>query len=468
MAESRDAAADAPLDLSMPRRLHVVGVGGAGMSAIALLLARMGHDVSGSDTQEPAMRPRLEEAGVRVLSGNNPDNVPAHADAVVYSTAVPQSNVELVTARERGIRVVHRAQALAGIAATQRTVAVAGSHGKTTTSSMLTLILRAAGWDPSFLVGGELRQIGSNAGFGTGEWLVVEADESDGTFLQLAPDAALVTNIEPDHLEFYGDFERLVGAFDQFVASVSGPMVGCVDDPEVRRLSARHPRIRTYGTSDDAFYRIVDETDGQDACRFTLTAGETALGELVVPLGVKAATNAAGATAIALELGVEFAAAARALRDFAGVARRFERRGEREGVTFIDDYAHLPSEVAAAIETARLGPWHRVIAVFQPHRYTRTGKLWRDFADAFTAADTVVLTDVYPAGEPPAEGVSGRLILSAVLDAHPDLPVAYLPRREDLVDVPRRWARPGDVVLTLGAGDLTTLPAVWLSETRCA
>ena len=384
------------------------------MSALALLLARMGHDVSGSDTHDPAMRKRLEEAGVRVLSGNRPENVPTHADAVIYSTAVPQSNAELVTARERGLRVVHRAQALAGIASTRRTVAVAGSHGKTTISSMLTIILRAAGWDPSFLVGGEPHQIGSNAGFGRGDWLVVEADESDGTFLRLAPDAALVTNIEPDHLEYYGDFEGLVAAFDQFVASLSGPVVGCVDDTEVRRLSARYPRLRTYGTSPDAFYRIVDETDGQDACRFTLTAGETTLGEVVVPLGVKAASNAAGAAAMALELGVEFSAAARALRDFAGVARRFERRGERDGVTFVDDYAHLPSEVAAAIETARLGPWHRVIAVFQPHRYTRTGKLWRDFADAFTVADTLVLTDVYPAGEPPVARCGGHQPVTAL------------------------------------------------------
>jgi UDP-N-acetylmuramate--alanine ligase len=464
VAEHRDARTVPPLDLSASRRLHIVGVGGVGMSALALLLARMGHDVTGSDTHEPVMRRRLEDAGVRVLAGNRPENVPANADAVVYSTAVPDSNVELVTARERGLPVVHRAQALAGIAATRRTVAVAGSHGKTTTSSMLTLILRAAGWDPSFLVGGEVQQVGSNAGFGAGEWLVVEADESDGTFLHFVPDAALVTNIEPDHLEYYGDFERLVAAFDAFVACVSGPVVGCIDDAEVRRLALRHPSVRTYGTAKDAFYRIVDEIDAPDSCRFTLTAGETPLGQLVVPLGVKAASNAAGATALALELGVEFGAAARALRDFAGVARRFERRGERNGVTFVDDYAHLPSEVAAAIATARLGPWQRVIAVFQPHRYTRTGTLWRDFADAFTAADTVVLTDVYPAGEHPVEGVSGRLILQAVLGSHPDLPVAYLPRREDLVDVPRRYARPGDVVLTLGAGDLTTLPDVWLAK----
>ena len=356
----------------------------------------------------------------------------------------------------------HRWIALAALAATRKTVAVAGSHGKTTSASMLALILRSAGWSPSFVIGGEVNEVGSNAAFGEGEWLVVEADESDGTFLHLTPQAALVTNIEPDHLDHYGNFESLVSAFERFVAAVDGPIVGCADDAIAARIAAGQPSIRTYGFSPGADYRIVDEVVDARGCRFTLVVDDGDRHAIALPAGVKASTNAAGAIAIALELGVDIEAAVRALAAFGGVARRFQYRGERDGVTFIDDYAHLPTEVGSAIAAARQGPWRRVVVVFQPHRYTRTASLGEAFADAFTDADTLVLTDVYPAGETPIPGVSGRVVLRAVLDRHPALPVAYLPRPADLVTVPARYARSGDVVLTLGAGDLTTMPDVWL------
>jgi len=450
------------LDLTRPRRVHIVGVGGAGMSAIALLLARMGHTVSGSDIKHGAVLDRLSAAGVEVHLGNRAEHVPDGVDAVVYSTAVPRTNIELRTADERGTLVLHRSLALAAIAATRRTIAVAGSHGKTTSASMLALILRAAGWEPSFVIGGEVNEVGTNAAFGTGDWLVVEADESDGTFLRLAPESALVTNLEPDHLDYYGSFDALVRAFEQFIDSANGPVVCCADDAVAARLARSRPGVRTYGASAGADYRIVDEVSGPYGCRFTLEVGGEQRGELAVPLGVKAATNAAGAAAIALELGAGIEAVTRALAGFGGVERRFQYRGERAGVTFVDDYAHLPSEVAAAIATARSGPWRRVITVFQPHRYTRTASIGRDFADAFTDADAVVLTDVYPAGETPIPGVTGRVVLHAVLDNHPSLPVTYLPRRADLGGVPARMARHGDVVLTLGAGDLTTMPDLWL------
>jgi len=456
--------ADDVLDLTRPRKLHIVGVGGVGMSAIALLLVRMGHEVSGSDIKESVVLARLEAAGVRVIVGNRAENVPPDADAVVYSTAIPERNVELTAARELGVTVLHRSAALAALAATRRTIAVAGSHGKTTTSSMLALILRGAGWQPSFVIGGEVNEVGANAAYGSGEWLVVEADESDGTFLRLGPEAAIVTSIEPDHLDYYGGFEQLLAAFERFVDGVPGPVVGCADDEIVSRIAAARPRIRTYGRDAGAYYRIVDATGDDDSERFTLVAGGRRLGELVVPLAVHAATNATGAAALALELGVQFDAVAAALRGFGGVARRFERRGELDGVTFVDDYAHLPGEVAAAIATARRGGWRRVVAVFQPHRYTRTATLWRDFAGVFDEADAVVLTDVYAAGETPIAGVSGRLVVHAVVDASPGLPVTYLPRHADLIDVPRLFARPGDVVITLGAGDLTTLPDTWLAR----
>jgi UDP-N-acetylmuramate--alanine ligase len=452
------------LDLSLPRRVHIVGVGGAGMSAIALLLARMGHRVTGSDIKHTAVLDRLAAAGVDVRLGNRAEHVPVDADAAVYSTAVPRSNVELRAAEEHGIVVLHRATALAALAATRRTIAVAGSHGKTTSASMLALMLRSAGWDPSFVIGGEVNEVGTNAAFGNGEWLVVEADESDGTFLHLEPDAALVTNIEPDHLDYYGGFPQLVAAFEQFMAQTRGPLVVCVDDPVAMRLASARAGVRTYGYAADADYRIAGETRSATGCRFSLAVDGTVRGELAVPLGVKAAANAAGAAAIAMELGIDIAAVGAALANFGGVARRFQYRGERDGVTFVDDYAHLPSEVAAAIDTARAGPWHRVITVFQPHRYTRTASIGRDFAHAFVGSDAVVLTDVYAAGETPIPGVSGRVVLHAVLDSHPGLPVSYLPRRADLAGVPMRLARPGDVVLTLGAGDLTTMPDVWLGH----
>ena len=463
-----DAVPIPELDLTQPRRVHIVGIAGAGMSAIALVLARMGHQVSGSDIKAAAVLERLAAAGVDVHVGNRPEHVPLDADAVVYSTAVPRSSIELRTAEAHDIPVLHRSAALAALAATRRTIAIAGSHGKTTSASMLALILRRAGWHPSFVIGGEVNEVGSNAAYGDGEWLVVEADESDGTFLHLAPEAALVTNIEPDHLDHYGDFDGLVRAFGQFADAVTRTLVMSADDPVSAPLIAAHPRVRTFGAAPSAHYRIVDEQRAANGCRFTLAVGGEPRGEITVPLGVKAATNAAGAAAVAHELGVEFEAVAGALAGFGGVARRFQYRGERAGVSFVDDYAHLPGEVAAAIDTARRGPWKRVIAVFQPHRFTRTASLWRDFADAFDGADTVVLTDVYPAGETPIPGVSGRLLVRAVLDAHPAQALAYLPRRDDLTSLPARVARPGDVVLTLGAGDLTTMPEVWLGlqETR--
>jgi UDP-N-acetylmuramate--alanine ligase len=451
------------LDLSRPARVHIVGVGGAGMSAIALVLARMGHTVSGSDVQASPVLERLAGAGVDVHVGNRAEHVPAGVDVVVYSTAVPPTNVELVAARERGIAVVHRSVALAALCATRRCVAIAGSHGKTTSASMLALVLRRAGWDPSFVIGGEVNDFGSNAAFGEGDWLVVEADESDGTFLELVPEAALVTNVEPDHLDHYGGFPALERAFASFTDRVTGIVVCSADDPGARRLAVTRAGVRTFGYAADAHYRIVDETADSRGCRFTLTVDGTPRVELTVPLGVKAATNAAGVAVLAMELGVETGVVADALAGFGGVARRFEWRGERGGVTYVDDYAHLPSEVAAAIATAKQGPWHRVVVVFQPHRYSRTASIGPTFGDAFTAADTVVLTDVYPAGEPPLPGVSGRVVLEAVLDRHPALAVAYLPARADLAVVPARYSRPGDVVLTLGAGDLTTMPDEWLA-----
>jgi len=391
-----EPARDLDLDLTSPRSVHIVGVGGAGMSAIATVLARMGHRVSGSDLRPSRPLERLGLLDVTTHVGHAAEHLPAALDAVVISTAIPESNPEVVAARERGIPVLRRADALRAIVATRTTIAVAGSHGKTTTSSMLALILRAAGWHQSFLIGGDLNEVGTNAVFDSGEWLVVEADESDGTFLELAPHDAVVTSVLPDHLDHYGDFPALVDAFETFVARIPGVCALCADDELAAAIAARAPGATvTYGFATGADYRMDGYEGGRSGTRFTLARAGEALGAVELPVpGRHNAVNAAGAAAIGLELGVTFDAVTSALGSFGGVARRFQFRGERDGVTYVDDYAHLPSDVDAMIRAAREGGWERVVAVFQPHRYTRTAALWRDFADAFTGADALVLTDV--------------------------------------------------------------------------
>lgn len=446
------------IDLSEPRRIHLVGAGGSGMNAIGLVLAEMGHGLSGSDLRPGPGMTRLAAQGARVAIGHDPANV-GDAEIVAHSSAVPENNPELTEARSRGIPVLSRAGLLSRICQRKRTLAVGGTHGKTTTSSMLSLCLVAAGQRPSFLVGGELNEIGSGAVWDTvGEWFIVEADESDGTFLDLGADAVLVTNVEPDHLEHYGSFNALIDAFEQFCAGAAGPRVLCADDRETSALAARVGECVTYGFSPQADYRIVDARSNRSGAVFELIRGRTSIGTCELPLpGLHNVANAAGALAAALELGAAAEPMIEALGRFAGVARRFERRGERDGISFIDDYAHLPTEVSAAIAAARSGGWRRIVAVFQPHRYSRVASLWQDFGDAFADADRLVLTDIYPAGEVPRPGVSTELVLGAVLDAHPYASVAYLPGRAELRSYLRAHLRSGDVCLTLGAGDLTTL-----------
>ena len=428
------------------------------MNAIGLVLAEMGHAVSGSDLRAGPGMTRLAAHGARVVIGHEAANI-GSADVVAHSSAVPQDNAELVEARRRGIPVLSRAELLAGICQRKQTLAVGGTHGKTTTSSMLALCLVAAGEHPSFLVGGEVNEIGSGAVWDTaGEWFVVEADESDGTFLELGADAVVVTNIEPDHLDHYGSFDELVAAFEAFTSSADGPRIVCADDQVSAALAERVGGCVTYGRAPQADYRITDALSSRTGAGFELVAGATSIGRCELPLpGLHNVTNAAGALAAALELGAAASPMIDALGRFAGIARRFERRGERDGVSFIDDYAHLPTEVTAAIAAARSGGWKRIVAVFQPHRYSRTAALWQDFANSFADADQVVLTDIYSAGELPRPGVSAELLLGAVLDAHPYASVAYLPGRAELRSYLRSNLRSGDLCLTLGAGDLTTL-----------
>ncbi|MEY2446616.1 MAG: UDP-N-acetylmuramate--alanine ligase, partial [Acidimicrobiaceae bacterium] len=383
---------DRAIDLMQPLRVHIVGVGGAGMSAIASVLVAMGHDVSGSDLKDsPGLR-RLESAGVRVHVGHHADHV-GGADLVAVSTAIPERNPEVVEANARGVRVVRRAEILAAIASTRRCVAVSGTHGKTTTSSMLALALGQAGLEPSFIIGGELNEIGSGAVWGGGDLFVVEADESDGTFVELPASLAIVTNVEADHLDYYGSLDAIEAAFDRFLEA-PGPNVVCADDPIAARLGRAHGAV-LYGTSADADVRIVDPVSERSGSSFTLVRGDTAIGEIRLPIpGLHNMRNATAATVAAMALGAPFEACQAALARYAGVVRRFQYKGRARGVTFVDDYAHNPGKVRALLEAARAGRWGRVVCAFQPHRYSRTAALAAEFGDAFADADIVAIMDV--------------------------------------------------------------------------
>jgi UDP-N-acetylmuramate--alanine ligase len=444
------------LDLSRPRRVHVVGAGGAGMSAIASVLAAMGHVVTGSDLKNSPALERLAASGVEVFVGHDAAHV-AGAEVVAVSTAIPDANPEVVEARRRGLTVLSRADALAAIAACRRCVAVSGTHGKTTTTSMLALILIEAGLRPSFLIGGDVNEIGTNAVWDTGEWMVIEADESDGTFLHLAPEIAVVTNVEADHLDYYGDLDHLVAAFDRFLASAAAGAVVGADDEVAATLGARHG-ADLVGSTPQSTMRIEDIETGEGVS-FALRVDGALLGRVALPVtGANIARNAAVAVAASLRVGASFVAAQRALARFAGVARRFESRGEAQGVRFVDDYAHLPTEVEAVIAAARDTAPDRLVVVFQPHRYSRIAALGDQFADAFTGADVVIITDVFAAGEAPRPGVTGRVVADAVRRAHPTLDVRYVPGRAELQAHVAGVLSAGDLCLTLGAGDLTSLP----------
>ncbi len=449
---------DAPLvDLTSPQNIHIIGVGGAGMSAIGQVLLAMGHTVTGSDLKASPGLSRLEALGATVFVGHDPSQL-GDAEIVMISTAIPERNTELTAARANGLQVLRRKEALASIATQRTTVAVAGTHGKTTTSSMLALVLRAAELNPSFIIGGDVNEIGTGAAWADGDMFVVEADESDGTFLELPRGMAIVTNIEADHIEHYGGFDELLEAFAQFFEGTDGPIIVCADDEVARDLGAKHNAV-SYGLHESAAYRMVDVQGGRDGIGFDLVHDGTKLGRVELPVaGLHNATNAAAAVTAGLLLGADFSAAVTAMARYGGVARRYEMRGEVEGITFIDDYAHLPSEVEAALAAAADGQWKRVVCVFQPHRYSRTASLWQTFGESFDQADLLVVTDIYSAGETPRPGVSGKLIADAVLAERPHRRLAYMPHHQELVDYLAGELTAGDLCLTLGAGDLTDLP----------
>jgi len=430
------------------------------MSGIARVLHDRGLIVTGSDMRESRYSSALRDAGVVVHIGHDAANL-GDPGVVVASTAIPDTNPELVEARLRGIPVWQRARMLAELAGDRLTVAVAGTHGKTTTSSMAAAALTAAGQDPTFLIGGELTDVGSNARCGNGPHFVVEADESDGSFLHLDPYCAIVTNIEADHLDHYGSLAEIVEIFGEFLARVhpDGVAVLCADDERLMRLAPGClSRVVTYGCSVDADVRLSGYHASPEGGEFTVTFpdGMTLPCATRIP-GAHMALNATGVLAAAWALDVDLGSAARGISSFGGVKRRFEHIGMVGEVAVVDDYAHHPTEVRATLAASRAASAGTRWVVFQPHRYSRTAAFARDFGAAFDDADRVVILDVYGAGEAPVPGVSGKTVVDAILRHRPRTRLAYFPHRTDVARYVAQRARPGDLVMTMGAGDVTTM-----------
>ncbi|MCL5047861.1 MAG: UDP-N-acetylmuramate--L-alanine ligase [Firmicutes bacterium] len=446
------------LDLNNHQKIHIVGIGGAGMSAIAVVLKSMGFEVSGSDVRSSHILDRLQAQGMQIYLGHREENV-LSSDLLTYSSAVPVSNPELLAATARGVTVVPRSEILAAISAMKSSLCVAGTHGKTTTTTMLGMILAEAGLSPSLIVGGDVNEIGSNAIWGTGNFLVLEADESDGTFLRLMTDVAVVTSIEADHLDFYGSFDALQDAYRRFIVNAVSGAVLCADDKVITSMGLSGDRLYYYGTSDEADYQIRNFTPSKNGIAFDIVLESESLGRVDMPVfGVHNARNATAAIVASLLAGAGFEDAVSALARFAGVARRFEFRGEAKGVTFVDDYAHLPGEVKATLTAAKQLGANRTVTVFQPHRYSRTALLADDFGLAFNDADLLIVTDVYAAGEKPLPGVTGELISSAVRRNQSDMPVFYCSSRQEVVSLLKDTLCEGDLCLSLSAGDLSSLP----------
>jgi UDP-N-acetylmuramate--alanine ligase len=438
--------------------VHFVGIGGIGMSGIAEVLLTLGYAVSGSDLAESETTRRLERLGARVHTGTHDGlHLDEDVDVLVISSAVTFANPEVMRARELKIPVIPRAEMLAELMRMKSGIAVAGTHGKTTTTSLVAAVLREAGRDPTVVVGGKVRTLGSNARLGQGEFLVAEADESDGSFLMLTPTHAIVTNIDPEHLDYFGDMEKVKAAYLQFVQRVPfyGLAVLCIDNVNVRAMLPKmNKRYVTYGTSSDADWQARDlVVDGMET-RFEAWRGERRLGPVRLHMpGRHHALNALAAIAVADDLGIPWRIAAHALEEFGGVHRRFEVRGEVREILVVDDYGHHPEEIRVTLRAAREGFARRLVVAFQPHRYTRTRDLFEDFLSVFDDADVLLLTEIYPAGEDRIEGVTGENLYQA-LKRRGHLDVRFVPSRDRLADALLEIVRPGDLVLTLGAGDV--------------
>jgi len=438
------------------RRIHFIGIGGIGMSGIAEILLNLGYKISGSDLNRSPITERLGRMGATVFEGHAAEHI-LGADVIVYSSAIARSNPEFAAARERGVPTVMRGELLAELMRLKYGIAVAGSHGKTTTTSMTAAVLHGAGKDPTVVVGGRVGQMGSNARVGKSDFLLVEADESDGSFLKLAPILAVITNVDREHLDHYSSDEAIENAFVEFAnkAPFYGSAILCIDDPALRRLLPRvERRVRTYGVSADADLRVSEVESQGLLSRFRLTLEGEDLGVFEVQsVGAHNALNAAAAALVGLELGATPDEIREGLRGFIGVDRRFQLRGRRAEVSVVDDYGHHPTEIAATLAAAQSCGFNRVHVLFQPHRYSRTELLADEFALCFGASTTLTVVDVYSAGEEPRPGADSPTLTARIRAAsQPD--AVYAASMEEAVQRVAALAEPGDVILTLGAGNV--------------
>ncbi len=437
------------------KKMHFIGIGGIGMSGIAEILINLGYDVSGSDLRESEQTKRLQSLGATIYHGHYPSNIQDY-HVVVSSTAIDSSNPEIIEARKRKIPIIHRSEMLAELVRLKHGIGVAGTHGKTTTSSVLSYVLWAGGINPTSIIGGKVFDFESNARIGEGEYLVFEADESDGSFLNLLPSIAVVTNIDADHLDHYKFFEGIKDAFLQYINTVPfyGYSLLCIDDPTIREILPKVERpYFTYGLSEDADFRGENVSFNNGKMQFDCNYQNENLGTFAINLlGRHNVLNALSVVAVAHELGVASDVIQKALADFKGVGRRMELIGEERGITIFDDYGHHPTEIKATIEALKHLK-RRIIVVFQPHRYSRTQVLYEEFGQAFGQGDVVFLTSIYPAGEKPIEGVSSELIKESIAK-HDSREAIVIPKMEDVASVLAQTAQKGDIIITLGAGDI--------------
>jgi UDP-N-acetylmuramate--alanine ligase len=438
------------------QQIHFVGIGGAGMSGIAEVLLTIGYKVTGSDLQESETVKRIRSLGGIVFIGHAASNI-GTAQVVVISSAVSPTNPEVVAAKAKLVPVIPRAEMLAELMRLKYGVAIAGAHGKTTTTSLVAHVLAQGGLDPTIVIGGKVNALGSHARLGRGELLVAEADESDGSFLKLSPTIVAVTNMDREHLDHYGTMERLHQAFVEFINKIPfyGLAVLCIDDPQlVAMLPSLTKRFQTYGLAQGAELQGADIELQERTAQFTARLKGEDLGRFRVAMpGVHNVRNALAAIAVGLELGVPVVQIALALESFTGVERRFQIVGEKGGITMIDDYGHHPTEIKATLAAAKGGSKRRLVVLFQPHRYTRTQDLVDEFAVAFHQADLLFLTEIYPAGESPIPGVTGER-LAQTIQGSGGPPLTYVSRKEELVEKVLPQLRSGDMVLTMGAGDI--------------
>ncbi len=449
------------------QHIHFVGIGGIGMSGIAEVLVNLGYQVSGSDLKDTASTQRLKGLGVDFRLGHDAKNI-LGAQVVVISSAVKGDNPEVVAAHHAKVPVIPRGEMLAELMRMKHGIAVAGSHGKTTTTGMIAQVLSQGGIDPTIVIGGKLGTIGSNAKLGKGPYLVAEADESDGSFLLLSPTLAVITNIDREHLDHYkGGLPEIQDAFVEFANKVPfyGSVFACLDDPNVAAIRPRLRRqVRTYGTNPQVDLRAREIRQEGFRTFFRVTAYGEDLGEFALGVpGAHMVLNALATIGVALEMSIPREILHASLASFTGADRRFHKQGERKGVLVVDDYGHHPTEIAATLNAARRGfPDRRIVAVFQPHRYTRTRALLTEFGRAFFQADVVIVTDIYPAGESPLNGTTGESVVDA-LAQHGQRSVSYVPRLEDLPAALDQLTRPGDLVITFGAGNITTVGPAFLA-----